>query len=131
MVVAETSDVEQTLELEFSNFSADVPPYVIDTFNVPPIIILCTVTQCCQIYFCCYEKKISVVAWILGIIIHLEGLRKTTKNLRIAGLSAKIWTQDLPNTKQGWWGPMWKIILNAISGSHGGEYEDDRQPSGM
>jgi hypothetical protein len=31
--------------------------------------------------------------------ICLDGLRKTMKHLRIAGLQAKIWTQDLPNMK--------------------------------
>jgi hypothetical protein len=33
----------------------------------------------------------------------LEGLSKTMKtSVRIAGLRAKIWTWDLPNTKQEW-----------------------------
>jgi hypothetical protein len=32
--------------------------------------------------------------------IYLEGLRKTTENLMIAGLRAEIWTRDLPNMKQ-------------------------------
>jgi hypothetical protein len=32
--------------------------------------------------------------------ICVEGLRKVTKGLRIAGLQADIWTWDLPNTKQ-------------------------------
>jgi hypothetical protein len=34
--------------------------------------------------------------------IYLEELRKTTKNLRLAGLRAEIWTWDLPNTIQEW-----------------------------
>jgi hypothetical protein len=46
-VVAETSDVEHTLELEFSNFSA----------NVPPIIILCTVTVLPDILLLLREKN--------------------------------------------------------------------------
>jgi hypothetical protein len=32
--------------------------------------------------------------------IFLQGLRKTTKNVRIAGLRAEIWTEDLPNAMQ-------------------------------
>jgi hypothetical protein len=34
--------------------------------------------------------------------ICLEGLRKATKSLKLAGLRAKISTEDLPNTKQEW-----------------------------
>jgi hypothetical protein len=32
--------------------------------------------------------------------ICLEGLRKTTNKLSVAGLLSEIWTRDLPNTKQ-------------------------------
>jgi hypothetical protein len=32
--------------------------------------------------------------------IFLQGLRKTTKNVRIAGLLAEIWTENLPNAMQ-------------------------------
>jgi hypothetical protein len=36
-------------------------------------------------------------------IICMEVLRKTTKtSARITGLRTKIWTRDLPNTKQEW-----------------------------
>jgi hypothetical protein len=42
--------------------------------------------------------KKEAVAYYLGMCI--EGLRKTTKPLRIASLRIDIRTRDLPNTKQ-------------------------------
>jgi hypothetical protein len=44
-------------------------------------------------------KKQSWHTFMWCSSICLEGLSKTTTNLRISGLRAKIWSRDLPNTK--------------------------------
>jgi hypothetical protein len=44
--------------------------------------------------------------------VHLEGLSKATENLRMFGLRAEISTQDLQNTKHGWYA----LRLNAWHG---------------
>ena len=43
----------------------------------------------------------------------MEGLRKTTKILRLADLRAQIWTGKLPITKQKWtdWTAMFDVIV--------------------
>jgi hypothetical protein len=40
-----------TVDQGFSNFLGDVPLHEFNTFSVPPIIILCAVTQRCQQHF--------------------------------------------------------------------------------
>jgi hypothetical protein len=47
---------------------------------------------------CWIGKDVEGSGRVLGIC--LERLRKSTKNLRIAGLLNETWNRDLPNTKQ-------------------------------
>jgi hypothetical protein len=57
------------------------------------------------------DKEVGLRIWKEVVVAYLKGafryspretqeVRKTTKNLRTAGLRAEIWIRDVPNTKQ-------------------------------